>query len=112
MKETMSLYESSFYICLKQATVKVGSEVKTSGVLKETQQAEFKEGFTFKLGQYWNAKPLVIEITDAGKSMGSYSWPMADLVKKPVKRKIFVLDPRVPSQTVTVSIELKFPAAP
>ena len=86
--------------------------MKNSGVLKETQQAELKEGFTFKLGQYWNAKPLVIEIKDSGKSMGSYSWSMADLAKKPIKRNIFVLDPKVPSQTVTVSVELKFPAAP
>ena len=93
-----------------QAVVKIGNQVKKTKKLKETQQAEFKEGFIFKLDQYWNAKPLIIDIDDCGHSLGSHSWSLADLVDHDVKRKIFVLDPSSPSQTLTVSINLMFPA--
>ena len=93
-----------------QAVVKIGNQVKKTKKLKETQQAEFKEGFIFKLDQYWNAKPLIIDIDDCGHSLGSHSWSLTDLVDHDVKRKIFVLDPSSPSQTLTVSINLMFPA--
>ena len=42
-------------------------------------------------------------------SFGQQIWKMTDLVGSDIRREIIQLDPRVPSQTVTVSISIKFP---
>ena len=79
---------------------------------KDSQQAELKQGFD-KSGSWinWKTETLTIRIDDAKKSVssfGSHSWKLSELVNSDIKRKIIVLDPKVPSQTMTLSIKLQF----
>ena len=79
---------------------------------KDSQQAELKQGFD-KSGSWinWKTETLTIRIDDAKKtvsSFGSHSWKLSELVNSDIKRKIIVLDPKVPSQTMTLSIKLQF----
>ena len=79
---------------------------------KDSQQAELKQGFD-KSGSWinWKTDTLTIRIEDAKKSVssfGSHSWKLSELVNSDIKRKIIVLDPKVPSQTMTLSIKLQF----
>merc|ERR1712098_421251 len=100
------------YLPSAQATVKVGAFNKKSKIDEESQQAEFKEGFFFQLGDSWKQEKLTISIADSKKSVsgfGSHEWRISDLVTSGVKRKIIPLDSKVPEQTMTVSIELLFP---
>ena len=83
-----------------------------SDVSKDSQQAELKQGFD-KSGPWanWKTETLTIRIDDAKKtvsSFGSHSWKLSELVNSDIKRKIIVLDPKVPSQTMTLSIKLQF----
>ena len=98
---------------INQASVKIGNlEIWRSDVSKDSQQAELKQGFD-KSGPWntWKTQELTIRIDDSKKSVssfGSHSWKMSELVNGDIKRKIFTLDAKVPSQTVTVSIKLQF----
>ena len=51
-----------------QATVSVANYSKTTGVSKDSQQAEFKQGFVFKLGKDWRTQSLTIKVEDTEKS--------------------------------------------
>ena len=51
-----------------QATVSVANYTKTTGVSKDSQQAEFKQGFVFKLGKDWRTQSLTIKVDDTEKS--------------------------------------------
>ena len=82
---------------------------------KDSQQAELKQGFDKSLVTSswadWKTETLTIRIDDAKKtvsSFGSHSWKLSELVNSNLKRKIIVLDPKVPSQTMTLSIKLQF----
>ena len=96
-----------------QATVKIGNlELWRSAVSKDSQQAEFKQGFD-EAGSWnnWKTQTLTIRIDDAKKSVssfGSHSWKMSELVIGKIKKKIIPLDPKVQSQTVTLTIKLQF----
>ena len=100
-------------IMLHQAIVKIGNlEIWRSDISKDSQQAELKQGFD-KSGPWnnWKTQVLTIQIDDAKKSVssfGSHSWKTSELVNSDIKRKIFALDAKVPSQTVTVSLKLQF----
>ena len=79
---------------------------------KDSQQAEFKQGFD-EVGPWnnWKSQILTIRIDDDKKSVssfGSHSWKMAELVNGNIKRRIIPLDPKVQSQTVTLTIKLQF----
>ena len=79
---------------------------------KDSQQAEIKQGFD-KSGPWtnWKTQTLTIRLDDAKKSVssfGSHSWKISGLVNNDIKRKIFSLDPKVPSQTMTLSLKLRF----
>ena len=79
---------------------------------KDSQQAELKQGFD-KSGSWinWKTETLTIRIDDAKKtvsSFGSHFWKLSEFVNGDIKRKIIVLDPKVPSQTMTLSIKLQF----
>ena len=87
-------------------------ELWRSGISKDSQQAELKQG-SAKSGPWnsWDTRTLTIRMDDAKKSVssfGSHSWKMSELVNNDIKRKIFALDAKVPSQTVTLSIKLQF----
>ena len=96
-----------------KAIVKIGNlEIWKSNVSKDSQQAELKQGFDIS-GPWksWDTETLTIRIDDAKKtvsSFGSHSWKMSELVNSDIKRKIFVLDAKVPSQTVNLLIKLQF----
>ena len=79
---------------------------------KDSQQAEVKQGFdTSGSWTNWKTETLTIRIDDAKKtvsSFGSHSWKLSELVNSDIKRKIIVLNPKVPSQTMTLSIKLQF----
>ena len=51
-----------------QATVTVANYTQTTGVSKDSQQAEFKQGFVFKLGKDWKTQTLAIKVDDTEKS--------------------------------------------
>ena len=87
-------------------------EIWRSEVSKDSQQAELKQGFD-KSGPWknWDTQTLTIQMDDAKKSVssfGSHSWKMSELENSDIKRKIFALDAKVPSQTVTLSLKLQF----
>jgi len=95
-----------------QATLTVASYIKTTGVSRNSQQAEFKQGFTFLLGTDWKSQSLQIEVADTEKrvsSFGKKTWRLADLLGKDIKQEIVSLDPKIPSQTITLSANIRFP---
>ena len=51
-----------------QATVTVANYTQTTGVSKDSQQAEFKQGFVFKLGKDRKTQTLTIKVDDTEKS--------------------------------------------
>lgn len=79
---------------------------------KDSQQADLKQGFD-KSGPWanWKTQTLTIRLDDSKKSVssfGSHSWKISELVNNDIKRKIFPLDQKVPSQTITLSLKLQF----
>ena len=46
----------------------VGSDEQKSGIIKESQQAEFNQGFYFKLGGTWESETVKIRVDDTKKS--------------------------------------------
>ena len=51
-----------------QETVTLANYTQTTGVSKDSQQAEFKQGFVFKLGKDWKTQTLTIKVDDTEKS--------------------------------------------
>jgi hypothetical protein len=51
-----------------QATLSVANYTRTTGVSKDSQQAEFKQGFVFLLGRGWKSESLTIKVADTEKS--------------------------------------------
>ena len=46
----------------------IGSGEQESGIIKESQQAEFNQGFYFKLGDTWESETVKIRVDDTKKS--------------------------------------------
>eukprot|EP00092_Neocalanus_flemingeri_P008919 GFUD01009594.1.p1 GENE.GFUD01009594.1~~GFUD01009594.1.p1 ORF type:complete len:558 (-),score=154.47 GFUD01009594.1:168-1682(-) len=98
-----------------KATVTVANYTQTTGVSKDSQQAEFKQGFVFKLGKDWKTQTLKIRVDDTEKSVssfGSKSWKLSELVGVDIKQEIVSLDTKIASQTITVSASIRFPGIP
>ena len=55
--------------------------------------------------KYSDAKSLCISFLIGISGFGHCSWKLSELKSNDVKRKIVMLDPKVPSQTLTVSIK-------
>jgi len=95
-----------------QATLTVANFIKTTGVSKNSQQAEFKQGFTFLLGADWKSHSLTIMVADTEKrvsSFGQKTWKLVDLLGTDIKQEIVSLDTKIPSQTITLSANIRFP---
>lgn len=98
-----------------QATLTVANYTRTTGVSKDSQQAEFKQGFTFLLGKDWKSHSLAIKVDDTEKRVSSFGqkcWKLVDLVGRDVKQEVVSLDSKIPSQTITLSVMLRFPGIP
>jgi len=46
----------------------VANYTQATGVSKDSQQAEFKQGFVFKLGKDWKSQTLNVRVDDTEKS--------------------------------------------
>ena len=55
----------------------VANYTQTTAVSKDSQHAEFKQGFVFKLGKDWKTQTLAIKIDDTEKSKNVH--PFRDL---------------------------------
>ena len=45
-------------------------------------------------------------------SFGQKCWKLVDLVGRDVKQEVVSLDSKIPSQTITLSVMLRFPGIP
>jgi len=95
-------------------TVSVANYTKTTEISRDSQQAEFKQGFVFKLGEDWRNEMITIKVDDTERrsSFGQKSWRLSELVGADLKREIVSLDERIPSQTLTLSLSIRFPGVP
>ena len=49
-------------------TVSVANYTKTTEISRDSQQAEFKQGFVFKLGEDWRNEMITIKVDDTERS--------------------------------------------
>ena len=61
------LFAAALSAC-RVATQLLGVREQKSGIIKESQQAEFNQGFYFKLGDTWESETVKICVDDTKKS--------------------------------------------
>lgn len=98
-----------------QVTVAVANYTYTSQVVRDSQQPNINMGTTYRLLSDWRTTTLTLSVSDtekpgAGGLFGKVQIPMPVLVGVDKIREIITLDPRIPSQTITITAKLRFPA--
>ncbi|XP_023332371.1 extended synaptotagmin-3 [Eurytemora carolleeae] len=95
-----------------RASIMVANYTQQSEIARDTQQASFNFGTSFSLQQNWKTQSLTIKLedTESRKSLGEVQLSLSSLLGSDKTKEIVSLDPKYPSQTITLSAKLRFPA--